>query len=118
MGKTYRSHNPYIVEQGSIYAKTWDHPHVVKEELSFHKPGYHVDFRDGGIGNTNGFWYTAKLRKGETKETFKRQFRKHNPDPCLFCFAHHGRMWMLKGNGKKSSRKTKGLLKEMKPDLS
>lgn len=117
MGKTYRSHNKFLVQESSVFNKSWENSRVIGTELFFHKPGYAVDFRDGGIGTTNGHDYTAKLRKGETKEIFRRQFRKHNPDPCVTCFLNHGKMWMLKGNGRKSSKKTKGLSKEMKPDL-
>lgn len=39
------------------------------------------------------------------------QLRKHYPDPCKCCWYHNGRIWMLKGTGRKSKSKTKGMRK-------
>jgi hypothetical protein len=59
----------------------------------------------------NGYHYALRLRPGETIENIHRQFRKSRQSPCMCCFGNHGRMWMLKGNGRKSHWKTKGLVK-------
>lgn len=47
---------------------------------------------------------------------------KKNSNPldaiCMGCFAHDGRMWMLKGTGTKSLGKTKGMKREKQRDLN
>lgn len=42
-----------------------------------------------------------------------REFHVKYESPCKACFRHGGRIWQLKGLGNKSTKKNKGMRKEM-----
>jgi len=54
----------------------------------------------------------------KTEYPLFRQYNKIKSEPCPCCFQHAGRIWQLKGLGKKSKNKTKGMKKINKTSLS
>lgn len=47
----------------------------------------------------------------------KCEFRKAPNSPCMCCFQNDGRIYELRGSGKKSSRKTKGMKRQRQYDI-
>lgn len=100
--------NP-VVESIYCYHHEVKEPRLTNErEIYFHQgtvTGFSYEQEYSGSDEGNNV-----IIKPPEKDSYlaTKQIRKHGPDPCRTCFRHEGKTWMLKGNGNKSSKKTKG----------
>lgn len=122
MTRTYRKHPYFRRASASSYAAIDKENgfNAVSDRIEWYKDTGLTDHRAGsGYGLVTGFHFVLHVRKGETEESIRRQFHKYPAAPCPCCFRHEGRIWELRGSGKKlhkSMSKSKGMRREGRRD--
>ena len=135
-----KSGNWEILEDPQGYADRTGHMVIVDDTLCLehHKDfGYTNRHDHYGGGPANGYYYLQDFKKdsqtvyeptsilqrpanfpfyirvpaADSDYRMHKDMRKSGPDPCMGCFRSGGRIWMLKGTGKKAKCKTKGMKK-------
>jgi hypothetical protein len=110
MGLTYRKHPFEKWDPEDEVVKNRDFVKVTEQCTAGSRMSY-------GGGAAVGFHYRVNLRPNESVRGHRRQYHKYPLKPCKCCFHTDGRIWMLKGSGRKSRTKTKGIVRETKSDL-